>query len=169
MQAMFTRVQLRELVAALQGAGVRFVLLKGAARLFRGDNSSDQSTMYDLDVLVHKSEATRAADALLAAGYLFDKRRNSDKYWARHHHLPTLQPAGAGLSVELHTQLAPLGMLSLRTDWEACEKYMEVTHMDGQEALCFDSLGAAFHLVIHGAGLRRLHVGTEFRREGYNP
>jgi hypothetical protein len=68
-----------------------------------------------------------------------------------------MQPVRAGLPVEVHVQLAPLGSLSLATNWAACERYFEQVVMEHGEATCLNALGSAFHLAVHGLGMRRLY------------
>ena len=63
-QAYAVRIQLNQLVETLDAAAVPFALLKGAARLFRGNKEADYSTMYDLDILIPNVEVHRAADVL---------------------------------------------------------------------------------------------------------
>ncbi|MDQ6768145.1 MAG: nucleotidyltransferase family protein, partial [Candidatus Eremiobacteraeota bacterium] len=158
MQAYAVRHQLDRVVGKLNEAGVQFALLKGSARLFRGDRQADLDTMYDLDVLVPKTQLTTAIAALCEGGYrslLSD--RGSVQYWARHHHAAPLHPEQLGLPVELHFQLAPPGSLSIATDWSACQPFFELVVNREHKAICFNPLGSAVHLTVHGAGLRRLH------------
>jgi hypothetical protein len=155
LQAFATRAQLRAVTRTLGEAGVPFVLLKGAARLFRGDVEADWNTMCDLDILIPQLASDVAVTAFERAGY---RRRTGGVETRReHHHLAPLLPPGPGLAIELHHELAPPGTLSTRSDWQACEPYFERVAVDGAEALCFDLLGTALHLTIHGSGVRRLH------------
>jgi hypothetical protein len=159
------RPQLASLVSALSAAGVRYVLLKGAARLFRGRQEADDDTMYDLDVLVARADAGRAWEILRAAGYRpaggeVEERR----YTLRHHHLAPLQPPGVGLPVELHLQLAPRLMLSLSTDYEACQPYLERVVDGSLTAPCLNDVGTVLHLAIHGAGVHRLYDVIQIAR-----
>lgn len=157
-QAYAVRNQLHDLVQTFNDANVRFALLKGSARLFRGDKNADYDTMFDLDVLVPRGEAISAVEALERGGYGPCASADRSKgYWTRHHHGVPMQPVRAGLPVEVHVQLAPLGCLSLATDWAACERYFEQVVTAQGEATCFNALGSAFHLAVHGLGLRRLH------------
>jgi len=157
-QAYAVRIQLNQLVETLDAVAVPFALLKGAARLFRGNREADYSTMYDLDILIPNVEVQRAADVLQHAGYrAILPTRALARYWARHHHIAPLHPQGLGLPVELHVQLARPGMLSMPTDWQACEPYFERVVGPAAQAQCLDALGSAVHLVIHGSGIKRLH------------
>jgi hypothetical protein len=158
LQSYATRAQLASIVAMLDEASIPFVLLKGAARLFRGDSDADDTTMFDLDLLVRPEDGARAIAAFERRGYHpATGYRSADEYWARHHHLVPLAPDGIGLPIELHLQLAPRGMLSIATDWAALEPYFETMTRDGASAEGLNSFGAALHLVIHGAGVKRLH------------
>jgi len=155
-QAYAARRQLSDVMALLQAAGVPFALLKGAARLFREDVEAGWNTMCDLDILIQPLHAATAANALQGAGYrskaLVPNRRRRP-----HHHLPPLIPQHPGLSVELHVALAPPDALTTATDWAACEPYFERVASHGVEATCLNDLGTAFHLLVHGTGVHRLH------------
>ncbi len=157
MQAYAVGKQLDELVASLDAAGIHFALLKGAARLFRGDREADSNTMFDLDVLVPKAEISAAIATLSRAGYQPIVEDRLAHFWKRHHHAPPLRPQGLGLPIELHSQLAPPASLSIATDWDACQRYFERVTARGLEATCFDPMGSALHMTVHGVGLRRLH------------
>jgi len=157
-QAYAVREQLRQLVHVLNEAKMQFALLKGSARLFCGDTAADYDTMFDLDILVPREDAVAAVQALERGGY--SSRASGDRsrhYWTRHHHGVPLQPVNVGLPIEVHVQLAPLGSLSLATDWPACRTYFEHVATTHGEATCFDAIGSAFHLAVHGLGMRRLH------------
>ncbi len=157
-QAYAVRSQLKQLIETLDTATVPFVLLKGAARLFRGDKEADYSTMYDLDILISKDDVRTGAASLERAGYRARiPMRSAARYGARHHHIAPLHPQGPGLPVELHVQLAPPRMLSMPTDWQACKPYFERVGAPGAQAFCLDAVGSAVHLAIHGAGVKRLH------------
>ena len=126
-QAYAVRDQLRQLVDTLNEAKIRFALLKGSARLFRGDKNADNDTMCDVDILTPREEAVLAVEALESGGGYLScaSTHRSRHYLARHHHAVPLRPAKAGLPVEVHVQLALLGNLSLATDWRACQMYFE--------------------------------------------
>ena len=156
MQAYAVRLQLDEVVATLKAKGVPFALLKGAARLFRGDREAECDTMFDLDVLVPKAELPAANAALRRVGYSPVVEGYLAKFYDRIHHAPPLRPKGLGLPVELHFQLAPPARLSIATDWDACESYLERVKTGSREATCFNALGTAVNLMVHGVGLRRL-------------
>ncbi len=159
------RPQVASLVSALSDGDVRYVLLKGAARLFRGRQEADDDTMYDLDVLVARADAGRAWGILRDAGYRpaggeVEERR----YTLRHHHLAPLQPPGVGLPVELHLQLAPRRMLSLSTDYEACEPHLERVVVGSLTAPCLNDVGMVIHMAIHGVGVHRLYDVIQIAR-----
>jgi hypothetical protein len=157
-QSYATRAQLASIIAGLDEADLPFVLLKGAARLFRGDREAEDTAMFDLDLLVRAQDGSHALAALQSRGYHAESTyRSADEYWARHHHLVPLAPEAPGLPVELHLQLSPIGMLSMPTDWSALERHFDSVTRDGVRATCLDPLGSALHLVIHGAGVKRLH------------
>lgn len=60
---------LRDIDSALEGAGIEYALIKGAAsRVLLRDNPAIR-TCYDLDLLVRPDDRVRAASALVAAGF----------------------------------------------------------------------------------------------------
>lgn len=154
MQAFATRKQLDDVMVTLETANIPFVLLKGAARLFRNDIEADWNLMCDIDILVPEGAASTARAAMQAAGY---RSRPTAPHAPAHHHLPPLEPPHVGLSVEIHTGLAPPHTMSTNTGWRFCEPYMERAVVGERAATCFNPTGTAIHLMIHGVGVKRLH------------
>lgn len=93
-------------VAALRGAGLRPVLLKGAAFLRTLYRDVRERPMADIDLLLSGARARKARDVLLAEGWEWDRERFPEERYVRHFHLPPLQaPGGSGVALELHTGL----------------------------------------------------------------
>lgn len=156
-QAYEARRQLEQIVGQLSEAQVQFALLKGAARLFRGVRDAEWDTMFDFDILLPRNQFDLAVETLAHRGYRSANPVRLANYRARHHHFAPLQPPIPGLPVELHAQLAPVNSLSLSTDWAASEAYLERVESGKFEAQCFNTLGSAVHLSVHGLGIQRLH------------
>lgn len=98
--------RLDDSLAALEGAGVDGLLLKGAALAVTVYGSFTRRPMSDLDVLVRPGEAERAVPALLAAGWSPVEAQGLEEFYRGHHHLPALEDArGTGVQLELHTAL----------------------------------------------------------------
>jgi hypothetical protein len=104
--AVRTRV-MADVARMLQGAGVQYLVLKGAALAHIVYAAPALRPMRDLDLLVRPEDASRAADALSQAGF------ETSPVWIPddHHHLPaqSMTLDGVAVSVELHRQpLSPV-------------------------------------------------------------
>jgi len=146
--------QLNVVIAVLREARVPFVLLKGAARLYRGEKDAFFQPIGDFDILVHQSNREAAISAFAVAGYrprcdAYDE----DGYRRTHHHSAPLFPA-VGMPVELHTALAPPGKLQRRLDWDALAPYSIAIDGAAGPVDCLDDTGAAIHLMVHALDLR---------------
>jgi hypothetical protein len=93
---------LLEMVAALEGAGIRTVALKGAVLAHDLYPSPALRPRRDIDLLVSEADALRAVDVLRSLGF-DDTPVQSGR--ARHHHLPGMSAERGGfrVSVEVHT------------------------------------------------------------------
>ena len=87
----------------LHGAGVPYLVLKGAALAHIVYGAPAQRPMRDLDLLVRPGDAPKAADALSQAGFIESPAWIPDD----HHHLPaqSITREGVVVSVELHRHL----------------------------------------------------------------
>lgn len=151
------RNQIVFIATTLGRSGVPFALLKGASRLYRNEQGSALHSISDIDILVPADRLDSATEALRAQGY--DERNYAplrDRYRDRHHHAAPLFPPSQGFAVELHTSLAPPGLLSTQLDWEALQPFMAAAQGPVGEVLCFDTVGSALHLAVHSLGLARL-------------
>jgi len=108
--------QLTEIVSALSNAGVEPLLLKGARYLLAPAGSwCEARDMRDIDLLVRRDAAGRAADALTARGYAFETAPPP-----LDQHLPELSHPGRPSAVELHTEglsFSARGMLATDELW----------------------------------------------------
>jgi hypothetical protein len=98
--------RLRESLSVLHGAGIRVMLLKGAALAHTTYAGVRQRPMSDLDLLVDASNARLARRVMLRAGWRDIVGGIPDTVYDRHHHLPPLVDARApDLQLEIHTAL----------------------------------------------------------------
>lgn len=98
--------RLESALDALQRAGVRPVLLKGAALAATEYRSFSERPMGDIDLLVAPDKAAPARAALLQADWTEDPEAASPECYRDHHHLAPLEDgSGSGLGLELHTDL----------------------------------------------------------------
>jgi hypothetical protein len=156
--ALARRSQIGTIVRFLSDAHVPFALLKGAARIFRGEDGSAHHASCDVDILVPPDKADAAAVALQRHGYTF--RANElvqARYRQSHHHLAALHPPKRnGAFVELHVALAPPGLVGLPTGWAALEPHMLYVESGESRARCFDGFATTLHNAIHAIGHERL-------------
>jgi len=103
------KYQLDRAVAALNGANIVPLLLKGAVALWEG--APAWRVMRDIDLLVEPAARERAITALLALGFRADPGPSFAE-----HHAPPLRAADAPGAIELHHQaLATAGEAVLPT------------------------------------------------------
>jgi len=140
---------LRQVLSVLGEAGIEVVLLKGAALATSVYGSFRDRPMYDLDLLVRPEQADRAWDLLRQAGWIHDAVECPTEFYNGHHHLAPLDdPAGTGLSIEIHT--APWrGAVELAAD----TVWMEARRVEvgGQVAWVPRSEHLLLHLASHFA------------------
>ena len=151
------RGQIESIAATLARHNVPFALLKGAARSYRDEPGFVLHASSDIDILVPAPQLENAVAALRGQGY--DERNYAllrERYKARHHHAAPLFPPSPGFAVELHTSLAPPGLLSTPLDWDTLRSHAEWVQGPAGNVLCLDATGAALHLGVHSIGLRRL-------------
>jgi hypothetical protein len=101
-QRMVVEPALQRTLAALQGAGLDPVLLKGAALAWTVYPEPSLRTFADLDLLLPVDQVARAAAILIGHGF-WSKGGGSPG----HHHLPPLFTERGHAAVELHHRLLP--------------------------------------------------------------
>lgn len=144
-------------IESLRTAGVPFVLLKGAARVYAGAPEAACHPSDDVDVLVRATDVDRAVTALRTSGWTYaDDHATVERFRRHHHHAASLFPPSGEFPIELHHALAPPGSLSIATDWEALERYVVPVDGAAGTVLRLDPVGTALHLAIHAVGLTRL-------------
>lgn len=103
--------QVVDALGAALPAGMRVVLLKGAAYAVQGMQAADGRMPSDVDVMVAQPDLARAEAALLAAGWQFqqDMDAHDERYYREwSHELPPLRLPGQVLEVDLHHAIAPV-------------------------------------------------------------
>ena len=147
--------------AALEPAGVPFLVLKGpplAARVY-GDGAARIG--FDIDVLVRRRDRERAVQALLDAGFRCRTGAVATQLIKRgHFHLVFDPPAKVNAAVELHWELVDRANLyrieedavwtNVRTD-ASCGVPVQV--LGREEELVYLCLHAAKHGFLNGAAL----------------
>ncbi len=148
--------QVEEVTALLNEVGLQPLLMKGAAALLSPGPTPGARFMMDLDLWVEPEKIEIAAEALLRAGYGFEKEQHH--YTADSHHLPGLLRPGAAGKVELHRRLLSGRGLGKQLA-EGVE--MEVVALaNGARARVMTPVFALLHNIIHSEvshGAHRLH------------
>ena len=104
------RWELDQLVPALQRAGVRPLILKGAAYLAAGLPASRGRLFSDIDLLVPRERLAAVEDSLRFAGYVSTHLDNYDQRYYRQwmHELPPLQHMQRLITLDVHHNILPL-------------------------------------------------------------
>lgn len=100
--------RLRESLRALHAAGVRVMLLKGAALAHTAYGGIRKRPMSDIDVLVDSGSARIARRVMLDTNWREIVGGIPEEVYERHHHLPPLRDGKSpDLHLEIHTALFP--------------------------------------------------------------
>lgn len=155
MQALADRA--REVVRSLAEYGVPVILLKGAAVGAMVDPSFRSRPMSDLDLLVHPSDADRAREAIVAAGWPPTTDPRLLELLRDQHHLPPfVHPQLPGTRLELHTALLPHDhSFALDTDRLWRDAVPAAPPFTGAQVLELHTM--AVHLCIHFAWQHTAH------------
>jgi Uncharacterised nucleotidyltransferase len=129
--------QIAELSGVAREAGIRVLVLKGAARLLGGGIAGDRS-LSDIDVLASPDDARRLH------AMLRDRLGYDSISAAPEHHLPMLSRAGA-LPVEIHVQLGP------RVTGLDARIWNDASEVQGVGILVPSATAALLHALEHGA------------------
>ena len=108
---------LKEVTATLAVAGVRVLLLKGAALALTVYPSFAGRGMQDLDLLIAPEDEQRASQALVTAGWVPAYPVAMRPFFESHHHsVPLEAPRLGNARVELHTELFHAGPFTITPD-----------------------------------------------------
>ncbi len=152
-----TIAQLDAIVETLTADQIPHILLKTAGRLYAGEPRARWNFIADIDLLVPRECAQRAADVLIARGYQWQTDAlTAEGYRRNHHHLAPLDAPHGGKTVEVHVALALPTMFTTRSDWAALRGYTHQPRRERTFTYTFNAAGRALHYMIHGVGLYRL-------------
>jgi len=149
---------LTDVVDRLSQAGVRVMLLKGAALARTVYPSFAERPMGDVDILVAPAEAQRAWDILADAGWQ-PELAGGASFYDRHQHLVALlDPRGAGIVLEIHRSITvPAGPIHVPT--EALWREARAVRAESHEAWVPSREHLLLHLCIHFGWSNLLHGG----------
>jgi len=117
------QMTLRQLAAVaelLRPVGTRLLALKGSAYVLRDSTCAAGRMPRDVDIMVEQSRLNEIEQALLAAGWEYEKTDPYDQHYYRawSHELPPMRAPAMPLELDVHhTILPPLGRL--RADAQA--------------------------------------------------
>jgi hypothetical protein len=167
MVAEFMQLQLKQrldnVIVALGRAGIEVMLLKGAAMVQTTYGSFEHRPMTDLDLLVHPDAVHEARRLLNAEGWVLPARYDTpacEDFYNGHYHLAPLQEAqGAGIRVELHTDLFVPGhpfRLTPADLWGEARS----TEVAGQRVYVPATMHQLLHLCLHFAWSHMMRSGA---------
>lgn len=148
--SMVLEERLEQLLRAFGEAGIRAILLKGAAIAMSAYRSFAERPMGDLDLLVSPADATRAWEIALENGWTWDRDAFPREHYKAHHHLPPLYDATrTGVKLELHTGLS----LSSHPYALSFDEALQVSHpLEAYPgAFVLDKEHTVIHLAVHFA------------------
>jgi hypothetical protein len=154
-QSMVAERQLAQVLEAFAGAGVRVLVIKGAALgAFYPDTAL--RSYGDLDVMVPRAQVERAEETLQVLGY----QCCETKEWRleQHFHLPPMRGSDGQLTVEVHWRLDDLeriGHLPTEELWQRAVPWS----VGGQPTLRLDAVDTALHLCRHAVVQHRVRLG----------
>ena len=102
--------EVQHLLAALDGLGVRLVLLKGAAYVLADEPAASGRICADIDILVPRAALPEVEGALMLAGWMGTHHDAYDQRYYREwmHELPPLQHVIRMTTLDVHHNILPL-------------------------------------------------------------
>jgi hypothetical protein len=136
-----------EAVAALEGAGVTSILLKGAS-FDRWLYESDEPRSYrDVDLLVSDADHSRAEQVLSGLGYFLEPQARAGRHIE---HSKAWIRTSDHMHVDLHRSL--IGIDAEAVDpWEVLSGETEATDVGGHEVRILAEPARAMHVALHAA------------------
>ena len=147
-------------LAALSSAGIRVLLLKGAALACTTYGSFVARPMRDIDLLVRPEDASAARAVLLDVGWESDPDIPDDSVYGEHQHLSPLRDASVkGICLEIHRSLLAKGHPFRFTEEEIWEAARPV-NVGSARACVMHPHHHSVYLPIHFAWSHRLKSGA---------
>ena len=153
----------------LDAAGIGWVTLKGVALAWRDYPAPELRPMRDIDLLVARRDVLRAAEVLAAVGFVMpqaDERADAAaiaEALRQDKHLPPLEHAGLGVTLELHHALSDAperhGYHLPQLDPETMLAGRTMLAIGGAAVACPASQDLLAHLMVHALYGHRLDCG----------
>jgi len=152
---MLVTQQCREVLSALSQAGLRPMLVKGAA-IARHYPRPELRPYGDIDVLLPQDQVARARDVLAELGYRAGQPSDA---WLeeQHFHLPAMR-MNTGYTVELHWRLSKPGEARCLPVGEVWTRARQIVLCD-VSAWAMDPVDEVLHVCRHGVVQHRLSLG----------
>ena len=151
-QSMTLEDRLYRLLTAFGEAGIRSILLKGAAIALTAYRSFGERPMGDLDILISPDDSARAWEIALSQGWSWDHQAYPREHYQAHHHLPPLyDEARTGIKLELHTGLSLSSHPFALSFEEALSVSRPVSPKWGNMVQALDNEHVVIHLAVHFA------------------
>lgn len=149
--------RLGEVCGALEQAGLRPLLVKGAGLAYSAHGGIRRRPMADIDLLLTRDEVRQAQRVLEEAGW---RATAPEADYVAHHHAPPLtDPAGEGVIVELHHELVPGAHPFAFAAEDVRARAREVAAPWGP-ARVLDPVDQLLHVAIHFAWSHELRWGA---------
>lgn len=146
---------LEEALLALDAAGIQVILLKGAYLAPMVYGNIALRPMVDLDLLVHSSEAERAASAMAALGY----RPSEGEAWMRERYGHQGLKREDGHLLELH-QHAGAFAVGARMDQARLWQRAQPVQIGDAAALALEPTDLLLHLCVHSVSHHLFQLGV---------
>lgn len=141
--------ELAEVLAALRGAGVDVIALKGAHLAARVYGSAALRPMVDVDLLVRMPDLERAAAQLRDLGYTHAAEVAPGIDYATFHHLRPFEKVGA-IPVELHRTVV-MSNSHFRLDLDGLWQRAREAEVAGVDVLVLSPEDLLLHLCTHAS------------------
>jgi hypothetical protein len=144
----------RQIAADLASAGIRPVLLKGAAYIADGLTSARYRHFGDIDIMVPRSQLELAEKQLSVRGWVSTNRDPYDQAYYRRwmHELPPMQHVHRGTNLDLHHAILPPTARYKPPAQTLFDKVRKASACPEADVLCPEDtfLHAASHLFCEG-------------------
>ena len=136
--------ELKEILTVLNSAGVKVIVIAGAALAETVYPNIGLRPMSDIDLLVHKTDLSRIEQALNRIGYVWEIGRRDEQ----HYHNPDPGLA-VHIEIDIHNRLPYLDSLSLQGLWTRAVKRplagVETLVLSPEDTLIYTAADATIH------------------------
>lgn len=142
--------ELRLILAGFDQAGIKSIVLKGAALAEPVYKNVALRVMSDIDLLIQKEDLKRAQSVMKQLGYSSGQKRLAEWHIRNHHHLLAYTFQGRVAPVEIHFDLFP-PMYNFTMEIDDFWKATRSCKIQNAEMRVFSVEDQILHLAVHGA------------------